>query len=357
MKVAIVGCGVVAASHLRILKRIKPDAEILLCDPDKDKCLAFAKQYRVSGVFTDFGDLLEAEHVNTVHIITPPSTHTALAEQALLAGAHILVEKPITETSAEYKRLADLAEKEKLILCGDYSTLGMPVVMKAVQLIRSGLLGRLLAVNCSFAGSAGGGMIQYKDPHHWAYRLPGGILQNMIDHPLSLILSVMDSVEDQYAFVNRRNILPFDCPDMLHLTLRNRYQVGSLTLSLGHGCNERRAQFILEGGSIMIDMGRQLFSFNRGSGPQNFVKKALSGISEGFAYAGGTVNNIFLAVLGKLTRDPGIARVIDNFYKAVETGEPLFVRHEVLISMTKLLEELWNEVNYQPVGSLMEVKI
>ena len=354
-KIGIVGCGVIAGSHVRILRRLMPGATIALYDVDYQRAKVFAERWSLKSVYTDMETLLAQERPDTVHIVTPPSTHAVLAEKALLADAHVFVEKPVTESATEYNRLADLAAGKQRILCGDYSTLGMPVVREAVRMVRSGELGKLVAMHCTFAGSEGGGKIQYKDPNHWAYKLRGGILQNMIDHPLSLALSVMDPVEEHHLFVNRRNMLPCDSPDLVHLSLRNQHQVGSLTLSLGHGCNERRAHFILEGGSIVIDMGRQLISCNKGRGPQSFIKKALSGILEGYAYAGGTVRNMVLAACGKLARDPGIAHVMENFYRAIEFGDELTVRAEVLRSMTGLLDEIWDEVDSQCQATIEEL--
>jgi predicted dehydrogenase len=265
------------------------------------------------------------------------------------------VEKPVTPTGAAYRELREHAGRRNRILCGDYSTLGMPVVVQALEMIRSGAFGRPVAVHCTFAGSEGGGMIQYKDPAHWAYRLRGGILQNMLDHPLSLILSVLDPVTDHDVRVSRRNMLPFDCPDLMQLTVGNEDQVGSITLALGHGANERRALFILEGGSIVIDMGRQLISSVRGRGPQNFVKKALNGITEGWAYSGGTVANIWQGVRGKLARDPGIAAVMRNFYDAFERGQPLMVDPDMLLRLTALLDGIWEDVDYRAVPGEREV--
>ncbi len=355
MKIGIIGCGAIAASHIRILRKLQPDATISLCDVDKARAESFANTWSITSVHTSIELLLAKERPDAIHIVTPPGTHATLAEKALRASSHVFVEKPVTETYEQYHHIASIAERQGRLLCGDYSTLGMPVVMKAMEVIHGGSFGRLVAVHCTFAGSEGGGKIQYKDPNHWAYKLRGGILQNMVDHPLSLILSVMDPIEDHSLHVNRRNVLPFDCPDLLHLGLRNDSQVGSLTLALGHGCNERRALFILEGGSIVIDMGRQLFSCTQGRGPQNFIKKALSGISEGYAYAGGTMRNIYLGARGKLARDPGIANVMENFYASVEKGSPLIVRHEMVSGMTRLLDTIWDEIGYQPVPREMEV--
>lgn len=354
MNIGIIGCGVIAASHVRILRRLKPDVHIAVCDVDQKRAAAFATQWSISNVYTDVDEMLRTEKPGAVHIVTPPHLHAALSEKAILAGAHVFVEKPITERADDYKRIARLAEQHGKILCGDYSTLGMPVVMKAVEMIRSGAFGGLVAVHCNFAGSEGGGMIQYKDPHHWAYRLQGGILQNMVDHPLSLVLSVMAPIDEYHVVINRRNVLPNNSPDLMNLTVRNEHQIGSLTLSLGHGCNERRAQFLLENGTIVIDMGKQIISSSRGRGPQSFVKKALSGVAEGYAFAGGTVGNIIQGLRGKLQRDPGIANVMKNFYEAIESNSELLVQHRTLRTMTQLLDRIWENTGHSRHGKLEE---
>lgn len=348
MNIAIVGCGIIAASHFKFLNKLHPDARLSLCDLDRQRANAMALRCRLQSVYTDLDDLLEKEHPNSVHIVTPPTSHAMLAEKALKAGAHVFVEKPVTETTDECRNLIKIAREQKRILYGDYSTLGMPVVMKALHLIRSGSLGRLISIECSFAGSDGNGSIPYRDPDHWAYKLRGGILQNMIDHPLVLLMTVMDEVDEHQLFVNRRNVLPYDCPDLLHLSLRNENQVGSLTLSLGHGRNERRVSFFLEQGAINLDLGRQLINVIRGRGPQNFVKKAFSGINEGCSLAGGTISNILLALRGKLTRDPGIANLMKNFYSVIESDASMLVSHELMLKMTHLLDAVWDEIGYQP---------
>jgi predicted dehydrogenase len=350
MKIAVIGCGVIAASHLRILKKIKPDARIYLCDIDRRRAESLAARLSVEGVYSNVDDLLSSEEPDAVHITTPPHTHAALAEKAILADCHVFVEKPVTETVEEYKRISSLAQERGKVLCCDYSALGMPVVMKAMQEIRSGNLGRLIAVHCSFADSNSGDAIPYGEATHWAYRLRGGVLQNMIDHPASLALAAMEEIQELHVFVARRNVLPYDCPDLIHVSVRSEDQMGSFTLSMGHGCHERWAQFLLEGGSITIDMGRQLYSCTRGTGPQNFVQKTWSGVARGYAFAGGTVKNILQVYTGKLQRDPGIVNVMDSFYQAAATGKELLVPHRTMMAITTLLEEIWKAIKIRDSG-------
>lgn len=352
MKTAIIGCGVVAKSHLRILARLYPGNRICLCDSDEERVSQLATEAAADSWFTDFDRLLESERPDAVHIVTPPSTHFALAEKALSSGCSVFLEKPATETEQECTKLFELAEKCGKTLCCDYSTLGMPVVEKAINEIRSGLYGRLVAVHCNFAGSEGRQRIPYADPAHWAYRLPGGVLQNMADHPASLLIAAMDSVSSWDVRFLQRNLLPFDCSDLMHVSLFNEDQAGSFTLSLGHGCNERRAQFLLEGGTISIDLGRQLYSSIKSRGPQPFVKKAATGISEAWFLSSGTLKNAVLGLSGRLQRDPGIARLMDNFYKVLLNEEEPLISRDRVIQLTRLFDGVWQAKGVGPLDSV-----
>jgi len=343
----MVGCGMIALSHARIIRQFLKDASLYLCDVNRNNAEMLADKFGAQQIYTDMDELLSREAPDTAHILTPPSTHAELAEKAISAGCHVLVEKPVTETLAEFNKLSVLAGKKKKILFANYSTLGMPVVRKAKELISSGKFGRLIAVHCEYGASWPGNTIPYGDPNHWSYFLKGGVLQNWADHPASLVLDFMDAVEDHKIFFSSRSILPYDCPDLLQVMVRNKDQVGSFTLTLGHGNTDIKAHFLLEGGSIFIDMRRMLISYTRGKGPQNFLKRALSGIKEGYFLAGGTIKNTLQVMTGRLKKEPGLISMIRNFYKAVSSEEDLLVKKETVTAVIGLLEDVWNEVGYK----------
>ena len=346
MKIAIIGCGLMAATHIRILKRVIPNAHIFLCDLDQKKVKALAQKTSVQGIYTDLEDLLVSEKPDIAHILTPPTSHAILAKKAILAGCHVLIEKPATETAGEFIEISSLANKHNKNLSVNYSVLGMPVIIKAKNIITSGMLGRLISVHCNYTDSWPGNTIPYDDSNHWAYSLKGGILQNWADHPASLLLDVMDPIHEHKILFLRRNVLPFNSPDLLNVMVRNEDQIGSFTLSLGHGGTDIRAHFFLEGGSIMVDMRRMLISFTRGKGPQDFIKRALSGIFEGYSLIYGTAKNSIQIVTGKLMREPGSFNVIENFYKTIISGEKRLISHQTAIAVTKLLENVWEEINH-----------
>lgn len=348
MKVGIVGCGTIAHSHIKTVKEKIKNIDLLLCDTNKDRADDLGTEYNAKEIFYSIDDLLSGEKPDTVHILTPPRSHSSLAQKAIMAGCHALIEKPATETIKEFEDLTELARRKNKILCVNYSTLGMPVVVKAKELVSSGKLGRMVAVHCVYACSWPGNTIPYGNPAHWAYYLKGGVLQNWADHPASLILDFLGPIEDYKICYTRRNVLPNNCPDLLHVSVRSNDQIGSFTLSLGHGSTDIRAHLILEEGTIIVDIRKMLLACYRGKGPQNIIKRSLSGISEGYSLAGGVIKNGFKLIAKKLKREPGIFRIIDNFYKCINGEEELLVKYSTVAAVTRLLEKAWENISLNP---------
>jgi scyllo-inositol 2-dehydrogenase (NADP+) len=75
-----------------------------------------AERYPSAHIVRDFAALLEESEVSVVVIATPNESHFDLARRALLAGKHVVVDKPFTVTSAEARRLVDLAKEQQRVL-------------------------------------------------------------------------------------------------------------------------------------------------------------------------------------------------------------------------------------------------
>jgi predicted dehydrogenase len=93
--------------------------------------------------YSDHRDLIRAKDVDVIAIVTPVSSHYALAREALKAGKHIFIEKPFTATSAQAQRLIDLAARKGLRIMVDHTFLFTGAVKKMRELIDSGELGNL----------------------------------------------------------------------------------------------------------------------------------------------------------------------------------------------------------------------
>ena len=106
------GCKVVAVSDLRQSQLEKVRA-----------------RYPTIETTTDYRDLLRNPQIDAVAIATPVSTHFALGMEALRAGKHVLVEKPMTLDVDQATRLVDEADLRRRILAVDIHTVGGPVTL------------------------------------------------------------------------------------------------------------------------------------------------------------------------------------------------------------------------------------
>src|SRR5579883_93331 len=100
---------------------------------------------RYPGVYltTDPQEVIDNPAIDLIMVCTPVSTHYELAAAALRAGKHVLVEKPLTMSAEESKRLVDEAARRKLILMVDHTFVYHGAVRKMKEIVSSGALGDL----------------------------------------------------------------------------------------------------------------------------------------------------------------------------------------------------------------------
>jgi predicted dehydrogenase len=108
LRLGIVGAGRIAqVAHLPAATKADRVRLVAICDPSPLLAHGVAQRYDVPG-YTDLERLL-ASGVDAVVVATPDRTHLPLAERALRAGKHVLVEKPLADTVANAERLARIA--------------------------------------------------------------------------------------------------------------------------------------------------------------------------------------------------------------------------------------------------------
>lgn len=351
MKVALIGCGGIARVHAQVLAERTDVITLVFCDRNLHKAAALAEAYSKLPAYQDADEMLAAEKPDAVHVLTQLPSHAHLGRLALSAGAHVYIEKPITETAAELDELFSLAATNGKILCAGYSTLGMPVVQQAKALVASERLGQLLTVHCDFNWTASSGSIPYGSGDHWAYSMTGGVLQNLIDHPMSLVLDALGDVRRHNALFVRRRDLPSRSPDLVHVGLSTDDQVGSLSMSFGHGSTHASAQYCMEGGMVVVDLRRQLLSSLTGRGPDGFSRRTLSGLRLGWDFGTGSLSNAVKRVSGGWQRHPGITALVENFYAVIAGNEDAIVSTSTATRTVGVLERIWADLDARSGGA------
>jgi predicted dehydrogenase len=138
--------------------------------------------------------MLDAEKPDVLHITTPPQSHLAITRQALEAGCHIFLEKPVALRHADAEALvaAVVAADRKLTV--NYWPNFEVQALELKRLFQAGVLGSPVHVESYIGYDLRGdfGMALRRDPDHWVNRLPGKLFQNMLDHVLNKIVLFMD---------------------------------------------------------------------------------------------------------------------------------------------------------------------
>ena len=143
LRIGVIGYGYWGPNVVRNFA-LQPDCRVTtICDCDPAARARALVQYPAAQVITDASEVVTSPEIDAVAIVTPVSTHHALARQALANGKHIFVEKPFTAESRQAEDLIELAERKNLIIMVDHTFLFTGAVRKMKELIDQGELGRL----------------------------------------------------------------------------------------------------------------------------------------------------------------------------------------------------------------------
>ena len=346
LRVAIIGCGVIASDHIGAIKAHCGPVELHLCDKKPEAARALEKKLGFDvPIHEDASQLISEQEFDVVHILTPPDSHYNIAKDALQNGANVLVEKPMTLTLEDTEKLYLLSEQTGQKICVDHGLLYMECVLKALEMIKAAILGRVIAVHCFFGHAERRKTIPYGGVSHWAYNLPGGPLTNLISHPASLLVELLGKPESIKSISDARNLMPSGFSDLLDVSFRTSKGHGSFTVSMAHGNSSRYVNIECDKGSIYVDLGRQLTVVKSHKGRLGFISKALSGVGEGFSFINGTLSVIFKVATKKLKRNPGTRKLIAEFYRCTRDGSPPPVSKENAIAVATIFEKVLRSEN------------
>jgi predicted dehydrogenase len=191
LKVAIVGCGKIADSHVAQILRIKDCTIVGVCDREPLMARQLRERFPIERSFSDITELLTVAKPDVVHITTPPESHAELATRCLEAGHHVYVEKPFALCEAEARGLIALADAQGLKITVGHDDQFSHVARRMRALVQNGFLGgrpvHMEAYYCYELGQSGYAKALLGDKRHWVRRLPGKLLHNIISHGIARI--------------------------------------------------------------------------------------------------------------------------------------------------------------------------
>lgn len=161
LRAGVIGCGMIARRLHIPDYAYTPDAELVaLCDVVPGKAKEMADRWAPqAAVFTDYKKMLKEANLDCVTVALPNNLHASVTIDALRAGCHVLVEKPMATSSDEARRMNEAAKKAGKLLMVDQSQRLFPPHVKAKEVLDSGMMGKILFVSATFG---------HEGPEHWS---------------------------------------------------------------------------------------------------------------------------------------------------------------------------------------------
>ncbi len=144
---AVIGAGYWGPNLIRNFSQVSGARVAYVCDLDATKLAPLASQYPTLSTTCDYQDALRDPNVDAVVIATPVSTHRRLALDALRAGKHVLVEKPLAATTETAREITDAARAAQRVLMVGHTFIYNPAVTKVRELIERGALGEIYYID------------------------------------------------------------------------------------------------------------------------------------------------------------------------------------------------------------------
>jgi len=342
VRIGVIGTGVIASLHMGNIEKTKNAKLTAVCDVDLEKAKTAGKKYNCK-VFNDHKKLLREKACDAVMIATPHYFHTTIGIDALNAGHHVLVEKPISVHKADCERLIATHKKnKKLVFAAMFSMRTDPHYKKIKQLIDSGELGPLIRVTWILTNwfrtdvyfASGSWRATWKGEG-------GGALLNQCPHQLDLFQWLCGMPKKVHGFcgIGKRHNIEVEDEVTAYMEYKNG-ATGVFITSTGEAPGTNRLEIAGERGKVVLE--NDTLTFIRNEIPANkFIKTSKK------TFATPDVWNITIPINGNGGQH---AEILQNFVDAILTKEKLIAPAEEGIHSVELGNAiLYSSMTKKPV--------
>lgn len=253
IRFALIGCGRITGNHLDVLSTMPRAAVAAVCDLIPEKARTYGERFGVPW-YTNYHDMLTAEKVDVVCILTPSGMHALHALDILERyGTHLVIEKPPALRIGDLERVEQAATAMGRRLFPVYQNRYNKPVRKVYGEIQTGTFGRLVL---------GSVRVRWCRPHRYydqsvwrgTWGLDGGCATNQGIHHIDLLLHLLGDVDTVYA-TTATQLVSVPVEDMLVASLRFRngaLATIEITTAVRPDDFEAEVSVIGEGGTAVI---------------------------------------------------------------------------------------------------------
>jgi predicted dehydrogenase len=264
-KCAVVGTGVVGATHVRVLPLIPGAKLVAVCDARREAAEAALTKAEVKGVpvYTDIAEMLAKEPLDIVHLATPSGAHMEPALAAIEAGKHVICEKPLEIQLDRADRIIAATKKHNTRLACVFQNRWKPENRAIRDAAQEGRFGKIAWAGCFTPWYRAD---KYYEEGGWrgTWKFDGGgAIMNQSIHAIDLLQWVAGNVRRVSAYGSSRIHASIETEDTMSCSLQ--FENGAFGTIMGTTAmfpgQPVRMEIGGENGTAVSENGLKLFSF------------------------------------------------------------------------------------------------
>jgi len=340
----IIGTGDIAAVHARAISSIMNAHLAGVTDLVRDKALAFGKQFNCE-IFDSVSALVNSPEIEIICICTPSGTHLEPAMEAINAGKHCIIEKPLEVTMRRCEGIINAARKKNVMVAGIFPMRFLDINMEIRKAVETGRFGKMVLgdVYVKWFRSQ-----SYYDQVKWRGDLKisgGGAIMNQAIHSVDLLRWMMGDVTEVSAFSATIGHNGLGVEDTAIANLR--FENGALGVIEASTAvfpgSYKRMEILGTGGSVVIEEEKIIkWEFIDETERDHEIRIHFSGDNN----KGGGVSD------PKAINDTGHIRQISDMVEAIEAGRPLMIDGEEASKAVEIIEAIYESARTGKTVSL-----
>ena len=234
--IAVVGCGHWGKNLVRNFAELGPLAAV--CDPNTELAKHYAEQYNVNN--SSFTEIISDASIEGVVLAVPAPIHASLAIEAMTAGKHVYVEKPLAMNQIEARQMIDTSKEQGVQLMVGHLLQYHPVFIAVHELVASGALGGLSYI---YSNRLSFGKVRSEEDVIWSFA----------PHDISMILSLTGQ-EPELVRTESASILQSNIADtaIVHMAFTSGLKA-HISVSWLHPYKEQKLVVIGESAMVVFD--------------------------------------------------------------------------------------------------------
>lgn len=163
IRAGVIGVGFVGAAHIEALRRLPQVEVVAIASSTEERARVKAQTFDISKAYGRALDLIADPEIDVVHNCTPNHLHLPLNEAALLAGKHVLSEKPLAMNGRETAALVEAAARSRAVAAVNFNYRYYPMVQQARAMIQNGDLGEIYLIHGAYLQD----WLLFKQDYNW----------------------------------------------------------------------------------------------------------------------------------------------------------------------------------------------